>query len=80
MKSAFVFPSENGESLLNANNFINRVWNPSPKKAGITNLHWHGLCHTFASHLVMSGVDLRTVQELMGHKTVTMALRYSICH
>src|SRR5262249_13097869 len=32
---------------------------------------------TFASRLVMAGVDLRTVQELMGHKTVAMTLRYS---
>ena len=30
-----------------------------------------------ASRLVMKGVDLRTVQELMGHKTIAMTLRYS---
>jgi len=35
------------------------------------------LRHTFASRLVMKGVYLRTVQELMGHKTITMTLRYS---
>lgn len=28
--------------------------------------------HTLASRLVMAGVDLRTAQELMGHKTITM--------
>jgi len=33
--------------------------------------------HTFASRLVMAGVDLRTVQELMGHKTITMTVRYA---
>ena len=45
--------------------------------AGITNFHWHDLRHTFASRLVMKGVDIRTVQELMGHKTIQVTLRYS---
>jgi hypothetical protein len=35
------------------------------------------LSEHFASRLVMKGVGLRTVQELMGHKTMAMALRYS---
>ena len=77
MKSSYVSPSEAGETALNANNFINRVWNPARKRANLADLHWHDLRHTFASRLVMAGVDLRTVQELMGHKTITMTLRYS---
>ena len=35
------------------------------------------LRHTFASRLVMKGVYLRTVQELMGYKMITMTFRYS---
>jgi integrase len=77
MKSQYIFSSETGKSPLNANNFINRVWNPALKQAGLSDLHWHDLRHTFASRLVMAGVDLRTVQELMGHKTITMTLRYA---
>lgn len=46
-------------------------------EAGIENFHWHDLRHTFASRLVMAGVDIRTVQELMGHKTIQVTLRYA---
>jgi site-specific recombinase XerD len=38
---------------------------------------FHSLRHTFASWLVMSGVDLYTVQKLMGHSTMSMTERYS---
>jgi site-specific recombinase XerD len=38
---------------------------------------WHSNRHSFASRLVMAGVDLRTVQELGGWKTLSMVLRYS---
>lgn len=47
------------------------------KQAGIKNASLHTLRHTFASYLVMSGVDLRTVQELLGHSSITMTERYS---
>ena len=47
------------------------------KKAGLRRISWHVLRHTFASHLVMNGVPLKAVQELMGHATIEMTLRYS---
>ena len=38
---------------------------------------WHCNRHTFASRLVMAGVDIRTVAQLMGHATIQMTMRYS---
>ncbi|MFC1888839.1 tyrosine-type recombinase/integrase [Thermodesulfobacteriota bacterium] len=46
-------------------------------KIGLPELRIHDLRHTFASRLVMTGVDLPTVKELMGHKDITMTMRYA---
>jgi integrase len=54
-----------------------RWFEPVLKTAKIANFSWYWLRHTFASRLVMAGVDIRTVQELLGHKTIAMTVRYS---
>lgn len=52
-------------------------FDPAVTEAGMRDFTWYCLRHRFASRLVMAGVDLRTVAELMGHKTIQMTMRYA---
>jgi len=67
----------NGEKPLTRFGLIRGAFNRAVEKAGIKDFHFHDLRHTFASHLIMSGADIMTVKELLGHKTLLMTLRYS---
>ena len=69
----YIFSHKDGSPLKG----VYRSFKSACKRAGIKNFRFHDLRHTFASHLVMNGVDLKTVQELMGHKSFSMTLRYA---
>ena len=56
---------------------IKKSFTGALRKAHIIDFHFHDLRHTFSSRLVMSGVDLATIQKLLGHKTINMTLRYA---
>ena len=76
-----VFPSAEGGRLGN----INKSWKGVAMAAGLVvdddddadNFRFHDLRHSFASRLVMAGVDLNTVRELLGHSDIAMTLRYA---
>ncbi|MFI5298648.1 MAG: tyrosine-type recombinase/integrase [Polyangiales bacterium] len=46
-------------------------------RAGVRQVSWHPLRHTYATDLTASGVSLRVVQELLGHSTIEMTMRYA---
>jgi integrase len=73
--TGFVFVDANGEHF--NQHRLGRSLAAVCKKAGLRHIGWHTLRHTFASHLVMRGAPIPAVQELMGHSTIDMTMRYT---
>src|SRR5262249_21294534 len=53
------------------------AWYNALRKTGLAGLHFHDLRNTCASYLRMQGVDLLTIQEILGHKDLRMTARYT---
>jgi integrase len=73
LASDYVFPGKTGKGLAD----IRKRFYRTLREAKIEGFVFHDLRHTFASHLVMAGVDLMTVKEFLGHKDIKMTLRYA---
>ena len=56
---------------------INYLVNRTGVAAGLANLHPHSLRHSCGYALADKGVDLRTIQEWLGHRSIEMTVRYT---
>jgi len=75
LNSGYVFTSEAGTQLDGRN--VLRSFKLACKNAGLNGIRLHDLRHSAASRMVQSGIDLYTVQRLLGHKDQRMTQRYA---
>lgn len=77
-KSVFVVENKKGErmSIRSYQYMFERL----TEKANVRRLNFHAIRHTFATRALESGVDVKTLSEIMGHKNASITLnRYVHC-
>jgi integrase len=81
LMNAFRNLSRNGDRVFPFHaNFVTHKFKKYLRVSGIPShesLHLHSLRHTFASHMIMAGVDLMTVSKLLGHSTIRTTELYA---
>ena len=72
----WLFPGQDPTRPLHAKS-VQRAFYKAKRLAGITRGHGiHTLRHSFASHLLEAGVDLPTLQRLLGHTSLATTAKY----
>ncbi len=72
----YLFPSERGGRLTERT--LQKVFEKALERSGLMKEGtFHSLRHSFATHLLENGVDLRFVQELLGHSSIRTTQRYT---
>jgi len=74
-RSGWIFTTKTGSQVRQQGTWT--AFKLACQRARIDNATLHTLRHTFASHLIMAGVDLATVSKLLGHKDISTTMIYS---
>jgi site-specific recombinase XerD len=72
--SSRIFIKKTGKALTPRD--VRRILDKYPLSDG-TKMHPHQLRHAYATHLLVGGADVRSVQELLGHASVVTTERYT---
>lgn len=67
----------NGDSPLSSRKAYDWVKEAGARAGLLRPLHPHALRHSFATHLLTSGADLRVLQELLGHQSLSATQKYT---